>query len=283
MDTRPKRKVKKMKKTRKTFRLLTLLLLVALAAAVLPGCSQESSDVLKVGMELAYPPFETKDTAGNPTGISVDIAKAFGESIGRTVEISNIAWDGLIPALQTGQVDMVISSMTITEERAETVDFSDPYAWAYLALLVNKESGIAEAADFNQDGMVLAAKKGTSAVTYTQNTFPLVEIRQFNDVSACVTEVSQGKADAFMYDQLSIYQNYVQYEDSTQVIYIPGQKAEGWGAAFKKGNEDLVAKMNTFIEEYRTEGGFDRLGDQYLAEEKAFFRDNNLKFFFEKP
>ncbi|NLN45469.1 MAG: transporter substrate-binding domain-containing protein [Clostridiaceae bacterium] len=272
-----------MKKTRKTFRLLTLLLLVALAAAVLPGCAQESSDVLKVGMELAYPPFETKDTAGNPTGISVDIAKAFGESIGRTVEISNIAWDGLIPALQTGQVDMVISSMTITEERAETVDFSDPYAWAYLALLVNKESGIAEAADFNQDGMVLAAKKGTSAVTYTQNTFPLVEIRQFNDVSACVTEVSQGKADAFMYDQLSIYQNYVQYEDSTQVIYIPGQKAEGWGAAFKKGNEDLVAKMNTFIEEYRTEGGFDRLGDQYLAEEKAFFRDNNLKFFFEKP
>jgi polar amino acid transport system substrate-binding protein len=260
-----------MGKNRKTIRLLTLLLLVALAAAVLPGCAGESSDVLKVGMELAYPPFETKDAAGNPTGISVDIAKAFGESIGRTVEISNIAWDGLIPALQTGQVDMVISSMTITEERAKTVDFSDPYAWAYLALLVNKDSGIAEAADFNQEGMILAAKKGTSAVTYTQSTFPLVEIRQFNDVSACVTEVAQGKADAFMYDQLSIYQNYVQYEDSTQVIYIPDRRQKAGALLSRKGTRTWYAKMNTFIEEYRAEGGFDRLGDTILQKKKPFF------------
>jgi polar amino acid transport system substrate-binding protein len=59
------------------------------------------SDKLVVGMELAYPPFETKDADGNPSGVSVDFAKAFGESIGREVEIQNIAWDGLIPALQT--------------------------------------------------------------------------------------------------------------------------------------------------------------------------------------
>ena len=79
-----------------------------------------------VAMELAYPPFETKDDAGNPIGVSVDLAKAFGESIGREVVIENIAWDGLIPALQTGKVDMIISSMTITADRKEVVDFSDP-------------------------------------------------------------------------------------------------------------------------------------------------------------
>ncbi len=272
-----------MKRSSNLTRATALILMLVLCAALLPACAKKASDTLKVGMELAYPPFETKDAGGNPSGVSVEIAKAFGEYLGRPVEIQNIAWDGLIPALQTGQVDMVISSMTITEERAKVIDFSDPYAWAYLALLVNKDSGIAAAADFNQKDMVLAAKKGTSAVTYTQKTFPLVEIRQLADVSACVLEVDQGKADAFMYDQLSIYQNYMQFQANTRVVYIPGQQAEGWGAAFKKGSADLVSKMNLFIEKYRADGGFDRLGDQFMAEEKAFFRDNNLKFFFEKP
>ena len=74
-------------------------------------------DTLVVAMELAYPPFETKDADGNPSGVSVDFAKAFGEYIGKDVVIENIAWDGLIPALQTGKADMVMSSMTITDER----------------------------------------------------------------------------------------------------------------------------------------------------------------------
>jgi polar amino acid transport system substrate-binding protein len=274
------------------FRMLSALLVLTIAVPVLAGCSPGGTGgttvataqaPLQVGMELAYPPFETKNEKGDPTGISVEIAKAFGAYLGRPVEIQNIAWDGLIPSLETGKVDMIISSMTITEKRRETVDFSDPYAWAYLALLVNTNSGIAKAADFNQSGMVLAAKKGTSAVDFTQKNYPLVEIRQLSDVVACVTEVSQDKADAFMYDQLSIYQNYLQFPKNTKVIYIPGQQAEAWGAAFKKGNTDLVTKMNLFIAKYRSEGGFDKLGDQFLSAEKAFFRDNGLKFFFEKP
>lgn len=98
-------------------------------------------NTLVVAMELAYPPFETKDADGNPSGVSVDFAKAFGEYIGKDVVIENIAWDGLIPALQTGKADMVMSSMTITDERKEKVDFSEPYANALLALLTNKDSG----------------------------------------------------------------------------------------------------------------------------------------------
>ncbi len=272
-----------MKRKNTRIRIAALLLVLAFAVPMTAGCASKEDTALKVGMELAYPPFETKDAAGDPAGISVEIVRAFGEYLDRPVEIVNIAWDGLIPALQTGQVDMVLSSMTITDKRAEVVDFSDPYAWAYLALLVNKDSGIEKAADFNQDGMVLAAKKGTTAVTYTQKTFPLVEIRQLVDVAACVTEVDQGKADAFMYDQLSIYQKHMEFQDNTRVVYIPDQVAEGWGAAFKKGNAELVGKMNLFIEKFRQEGGFDRLGDEYMSAEKAFFQDNGLKFFFEKP
>ena len=273
-----------MKNHTRHMRILSALLVLLLTGSLMAGCSTNSGkNTLKIGMELAFPPFETKNDAGEPFGISVDIANAFGAYLGRPVEIQNIAWDGLIPALETGKVDMVISSMTITESRALTVDFSDPYAWAYLALLVNTKSGIEKAADFNKAGRVLAAKKGTSAVEFTQKNYPLVEIRQLTSESACVTEVSQDKADAFMYDQLSIYRNYLQFPGNTKVVYIPDQQAQAWGAAFKKGNSDLVTKMNLFIEKYRSEGGFDKLGDKYLADEKTFFKANGLKFFFEKP
>ena len=141
---------------------ISVLLLVAMALCTVVGCggqNQQDTEPLVVAMELAYPPFETKDDAGNPIGVSVDLAKAFGESIGREVVIENIAWDGLIPALQTGKVDMIISSMTITADREEVVDFSDPYANAMLALLTNKDSGITKAEEINIAGKVIGYDK----------------------------------------------------------------------------------------------------------------------------
>ena len=127
---------------------------------------------LKVGMELAYPPFEMTDTDGNPAGISVDIVKAFGEYLGRPVEIENIAWDGLIPSLKTGKVDMVLSSMTITEERKESVDFSDPYCKSFLTMLIAKDSPVLEFPDLNNPGRVVAVRKGTSAHIYSREHLP---------------------------------------------------------------------------------------------------------------
>ena len=90
---------------------------------------------LRVAMELAYPPFETKDDAGNPEGLAVDFIRDFGAAYGYDVQIENTAWDGLIPSLQSDKADLVISSMTITDERKQSVDFSDAYAMAQLAIL----------------------------------------------------------------------------------------------------------------------------------------------------
>ena len=95
---------------------LLIVLTVCMILTALGGCSPAAVDnaPLVVAMELAYPPFETKDDAGNASGVSVDFAKAFGEYLGREVVIENTAWDGLIPSLQTGKADMIVSSMTIT-------------------------------------------------------------------------------------------------------------------------------------------------------------------------
>jgi polar amino acid transport system substrate-binding protein len=150
---------------------IAIALSVCLLLSTAVGCASAITDTEKpfiVAMGLAYPPFETKDSAGNPSGVSVDFAKAFGEYIGREVRIENIAWDGLIPSLQTGKADMIVSSMTITEKRKEMVDFSDPYANALLAILANKNSGISYIDDLNQPGKKVAVKTGTTGDIYAQ-------------------------------------------------------------------------------------------------------------------
>nr|HPJ22259.1 transporter substrate-binding domain-containing protein [Clostridia bacterium] len=109
-------------------KILTVMLVFVILAVPLSACTKTAEDELVVGMELAYPPFETTDENNNPDGISVKMAQALGEYLGRPVRIENMEWTGLIPALTTGKVDIVISSMTITEERQKTVNFSIPYA-----------------------------------------------------------------------------------------------------------------------------------------------------------
>lgn len=271
---------------------LLFLTALAAAAAIMTGCSgKESSseaggdsqeqEVLTVAMELAYPPFETKDEQGNPSGVSVDFMKDFGEYIGKEIRIENISFDGLIPSLQTGKADMVMSSMTITEERKETVDFSEPYANALLAVLTNKDSQITSVDDLNQEGKKVAVKTGSTGYLYAQEHLKNAEIIALQDESACVMEVSQGKADGFIYDQLTIYRNWQNNLDTTNAVFIPFQDVEPWGIAVKKGNTELLDQLNEFIETYREDGGFEELTDKYLSEEKEAFEELGFQWFFD--
>lgn len=271
---------------------LLFLTALAAAAAIMTGCSgKESSseaggdsqeqEGLTVAMELAYPPFETKDEQGNPSGVSVDFMKDFGEYIGKEIRIENISFDGLIPSLQTGKADMVMSSMTITEERKETVDFSEPYANALLAVLTNKDSQITSVDDLNQEGKKVAVKTGSTGYLYAQEHLKNAEIIALQDESACVMEVSQGKADGFIYDQLTIYRNWQNNLDTTNAVFIPFQDVEPWGIAVKKGNTELLDQLNEFIETYREDGGFEELTEKYLSEEKEAFEELGFQWFFD--
>lgn len=264
---------------------IIVIFCMILGIGTLTSCGNSSekggSEPLVVAMELAYPPFETKDEKGNPTGISADFMKAFGTSIGREVQIENTSWDGLIPSLQTGKADIVISSMTITDARKEQVDFSKPYANSLLAILTNKNSGVTSIEDLNQSDKKIAVKIGSTGYLYAQKHLSNAQLIALPDESACVTEVSQGKADGFLYDQLTIYRNHMQNQDTTDAIFIPFQDVESWGVAVKKGNDELLAQVNTFIDEYRVEGGFDKLSETYLATEKKAFDEYGFQWFFD--
>lgn len=265
-----------MKKTIKVL-IVSVLILICIS-----GCSKtKNNDELVVGMELAYPPFETTDEKGEPTGISVDMAYALGEYLNRPVRIENMAFGGLLPALTTEKIDIILSSMTITEERLEAVDFSDPYASSYLAILANKDANIKGMEDLNKAEFTIAVKKGTTGHIYAEKYLSNAKINVFEKETACVLEVTQGKATAFIYDQMTIFKNWQNNKETTNAFLKPFQEnPEKWGIAIRKDQPELKAEINEFITEYKKNGGFEALAEKYLKEQKEIFDQLNIPFFF---
>ncbi len=243
------------------------------------SCARADEKPLIVGMDLSYPPFEMRDTSGAPTGVSPDLAKALGEYLHRPVQIENIPFAGLIPALKTGRIDLVISSMTATAERAQSIDFSEPYLQTGLCLLAGAKTDIQSIADVDRAGRTAVVLKGTTGHLYAVKQLKNAHVLVLDQPSACVLEVVQGKAEAFLFDQMSVLQNWRKNPDSTRALLTPFQQ-ESWAIGLRKGNDDLRAKVNAFIADYRAKKGFDQLGDKWLAEQKAEFQKLGVPFVF---
>ena len=256
-----------------------IALIGVLLALFSGGCTHRSTDTLVVGMELAYPPFEMTDESGKPAGVSVDLANELGKFLGKKVVIENTSFDGLIPSLKTGRIDLIISSMTATPERALSVDFSEPYLKTGLCLLVSGKSGVQSIQDADQPGKVIAVKKGTTGQTYAAEHMKQAQVLVLDKEAACVLEVTQGKADAFIYDQMSVFKNWQRNQATTRALLIPFRQ-ESWAVAVRKGNADSLRQVNAFLEDYRSRGGFEKLGDHWLPEQKEAFKKLGYPFFF---
>ena len=258
------------------------ILVAPLLLAVFLVCacsSKRPANELVVGMDLSYPPFETIDGAGTPTGVSVDLARALGGHLGRPVRIENIPFTGLIPSLKTGKIDCVISSMTDTPERRTSIAFSDPYLSIGLALLVAKDSPIRSLADLDQPGRTLAVRQGTTGEAWARENIKNAQIIALEKEAAAVLEVVQGKADAFLYDQMSVWKNAREHAGTTRALLTPVKK-ENWAAGLRLDDEKLRTQINEFLKTFRASGGFDRLGDKYLGEQKAAFAQQGIPFYF---
>ena len=230
-------------------------------------------------MELAYPPFEMTDPQNHPTGVSADLARALAASMGKELEIQNLPFDGLIPALKTGKIDLIISSMTATAERARSINFSEPYLRTGLCLLVGKNSPVQSMADLDQSGKIVAVKLGTTGQTYVSTRIKRAQVRILEKEDACVLEVVQGKADGFIYDQMSTFKNWQRNPETTRALLQPFQE-ESWAIGVRKGNSALLQKVNGFLKDFRAQGGFEQLGDRYLKEQKETFRRLGYPFYF---
>jgi len=257
-----------------------------LLAILLAGCAwisrvdaDDAGKPLVIGMELNYPPFEMTDAAGTPTGVGVDMAHALCDYLHRPIDIQNMPFEGLIPALKTGRIDLIISSMTATDERRKSIDFSDPYLNTGLAILAKKNSPIQSIADVDKPGVIVVVKTGTTAADYVRGHFKNATMLELQQDTACALEVVQGKADAFLYDQMSIYQFAKNHPDTTRGLLAPFQK-ESWAIGIRKGNDDLEKQVNAFLADFKAHKGFDALGDKYLKEDKQAFKEMGFPFYF---
>jgi len=266
-----------MKKILTLFLTLTILLVLGACAnstssmTTTAGITTTTERPLRVGMDLRYPPFETVDFSNNPEGISVDIALAFGAFIGREVEIVGTNFASLIPALQSGDIDIAIASMSITEERAEVVDFSNPYFYFKIISLVNKD--FAEAYNLNEDSTVedlLAIDDAVFVGLASQVSATIPEsydktVIQAINLGTAVTSVAQGTADILLMSANPVVDGYKANPNTTIVVWDPFVSSP-IGMAVNKGNEALLVQANAFIATFNDEGGlYEVLADKWDA------------------
>lgn len=251
------------------------LLLTCLA---LLGCARR--DVLVVGLDATYPPFEFVDAEGRISGVSVAIGEAVARGLGKPVEFRNMNFDGLIPALQSGQIDLIISSLTANEQRRQSIDFSEPYVKTGLAILAAKDSPVRAAGDLAADGRRLAVRIATTGEQYCRQHLPKAQLVALDTDAACVLEVVNGTVDAWVYDQVSVMNYHAQHPQRTRALLAP-LREEVWAVGLKKGREELKNAVNTALARMKAEGEFARLADRHLARERDLMKAQGLPFVFE--
>jgi ABC-type amino acid transport substrate-binding protein len=224
--------------------------------------------VLRVGMDLRYPPFETTDDSNNAIGISVDVAKAFGAFVGRRVEIVNTNFAGLIPALEVNDIDIVIASMSITPARAEIVDFSDPYFYFKIISLVNKSfaetNGLTEDSTV-EDILAIENARYVGIASQVSATIPQSygkTVTEAIDLGTAILSVSQGTSDVLLMSANPVVDGFKENRNSTIVVWDPFVSSP-IGMAVKKGNSALLEQANLFIATLNQGGMYDILATNW--------------------
>lgn len=258
----------------------TLLFTLAVLLFYAAGCSKRDPNTLRIGMELTYPPFEMTNAQDEPDGISVRMSEALSEHLGRPIEIVSVGFDGIIAALRTGKIDLIISSMTKTEERAKSIAFSDPYVTNSLCTLVGKDSTMQSPDELKRPGIRIAVKGETTGEAYVEQNLPNAKMVRLDQASDCVLQVMQGKVDAFIYDQITIYLSWKAHPEATRAILTP-IRSESWAIGLRQGEDPLLEQVNAFLKDFRAKKGFEALTDRYMAEEKKAFAEQGIPFIFD--
>lgn len=257
-----------------------LRFLAPILAGLLCACSESGQQPLVIGMDATYPPFEFVDETGEISGVSAALGREIGQSMGREIEFRNINFEGLITALRTGSLDLIISSMTANDERRRSIDFSDPYVRTGLSILAAKGSDVRRAEDLKKPGRRIAVRLGTTGEMWVGEHLPEAELVRLDTDAACVLEVVNGTVDAWVYDQISIMNYHAQHPKETRAILEP-LREEVWAIGLRKGRDELKAAVNTALAEFREKGGFERLADEFMSAEKAMMEAEGIPFVFE--
>lgn len=249
-------------------KVLALILAVVLCMTMFVGCGSKSDvadkDVLIVGTNAEFPPFEYLGDDGQPDGFDVALIKAIGEKLGKEIQMENMEFNSLVAAIGT-KIDLAIAAMTVDEERAKKVDFSDNYYEAIQYVILLKDSNIATIADL--EGKSIGVQLGTTGM-YTAEEIKDAKVQTYNKAVDAVNDLMNGRVEAVIVDKNPAEVFVGKYPDDVKAI--PGAQfefpTEYYAIACPKGSA-IVAEINKALEELKADGTFDALVAEYIGAE----------------
>lgn len=251
-------------------KIMAFLLLGAFVLSLgLTGCGGQKAEqgkakVLKVGSDTAFAPFEFQDEKSKDyVGFDMDLIKAIGKQLGMEVNVQSMNFDGLIPALEGGNIDLTISAMTINDERAKKVNFSKAYYKSGLAIVVKADNNAIKSFQ-DLAGKRIAVQIGTSGADEAKK-IPNAQIREFNTAPEAFMELKAGGVDAVINDK-PVNDYYIKQaggKDAKQV----GEPltSEDYGIAVAKKNTELAGKVDKALEEIKTSGEYDKIYEKWFG------------------
>ncbi len=253
-------------------RISNLLFASAATIALSMGAAQADghSMKIKIGTEGAYPPFNNLEADGSLVGFDVDIAQALCDEMKAECEFVTQDWDGIIPALLAGKFDAIIASMSITEERKETVDFTNKYYNTPPAIAVPKDSPITEASDAALAGMVIGAQSSTTHSNYAEEKLGSAELKLYPTPDEYKLDVANGRIDGVI-DDVVVLSDWLATDDGACCKILgtltpdPVINGEGAGIAIRKGEDELREKFNAAIEAIIANGTYKEINDKYFT------------------
>lgn len=244
------------------------LLCCALFAAGASLTSAQARDVLRVGTEPTFAPFEFLDTKTKEfSGFDIDLIRAVADKAGYDVKILNMGFDALLPAIMTGTIDVVASGMSITPERAERVDFTKPYYQTGLSMLVRKSDAGTYTSFDSLKNRPIAVQIGTTGADKAKS-IPGAKVTAFNTTSDAFMALSTGSADAVILDRPVIGYFLKSQPKLAKTLQLQPamEDAASFGFAVKKDNTALLEKLNKAYDELEASGEAKKIFEKWFAE-----------------
>lgn len=223
---------------------------------------------LVVGMDPGYMPFEMKDKKGNIIGFDVDIAKLMAKSMGVKLKLIPTAYDGIIGGILADKFDIIISGMTITQERNLKINFSDPYANVGQTLIVQKKYQGKNWRDLDKEGKVIVTKLGVTGEFAAKRMFKKASIKTFDTEADAVQEILNGKADAFIYDKPYNIIFMGEKGGSNIIHWTKELTYEPIGFGIRKGDADFINWLNNFLKQIKGDGKYDAIYKKWFEDTK---------------
>ena len=238
----------------------------AASAAPAAATATATARVYAVGTDAAYSPFESQNEKGEIVGFDIDVVRAIAQKAGIEVKFINTPWEGIFNALAQGDRDLLVSSITITDARRQTMDFTDPYFDAHQLIAVRGNSKVARFDDLRPLKVgVQTGTTGDEAISKLQGkTSP--NIRRFESTPLALQELEAGGVDAVVADN-GVVVNHVanhanaKFKTVSDAAFTPEQ----YGIAVKKGNAELLARLNKGLAEIKADGSYERIRARYLG------------------